>query len=83
MESNFKQWNLNERRHEFKEKKAKVCRDYDDEVRQLQRELSAKIDRLKMERDRKLGEISLEAARFEDSYRQWKAENFINEQKEQ
>jgi hypothetical protein len=54
-----------------------VCQQYDDEVRMLQRELSTKVDRLKMERDRKLDEISLEYAKYEDEYRKWKRENMM------
>ena len=54
-----------------------MYQEYDDEVRMLQRELSTKVDRLKMERDRKLDEISLDYARYEDEYRQWKRENMM------
>jgi hypothetical protein len=70
-----KSWNLNQKQFETKQAKKKVCQQYDDEVRMLQRELSTKVDRLKMERDRKLDEISLEYAKYEDEYRQWKREN--------
>lgn len=43
----------------------------------LQRELSTKVERLKMERDKKLDELSLDYARYEDAYRQWKRENMM------
>lgn len=75
MEKNH--WNLNQKQFETKQAKKKILQQYDDEVRMLQRELSTKVDRLKMERDRKLDEISLEYAKYEDEYRQWKRENMM------
>ena len=72
-----KVWNLNQKQFETKQAKKKVCKDYDDEVRMLQRELSTKVERLKMERDKKLDELSLDYARYEDAYRQWKRENMM------
>lgn len=71
MESN---WNINERQLEFRLRRETVKADYDNEVRQLQRELSAKIDRLKMEKYKKLNAIDLDAARFADAYRKHKEE---------
>lgn len=72
-----KVWNLNQKQFETKQAKKQVCKEYDDEVRMLQRELSTKVERLKMERDKKLDELSLDYARYEDSYRQWKRENMM------
>ena len=69
--------NLNQKQFETKQAKKKILQQYDEEVRMLQRELSTKVDRLKMERDRKLDEISLDYARYEDEYRQWKRENMM------
>ena len=72
-----KSLNLNQKQFETKQAKKKILQQYDEEVRMLQRELSTKVDRLKMERDRKLDEISLDYARYEDEYRQWKRENMM------
>lgn len=72
-----KVWNLNQKQFETKKAKNQVYKDYDDEVRMLQRELSTKVERLKMERDKKLDELSLDYARYVDAYRQWKRENMM------
>ena len=72
-----KNWKLNEKQHEFKMRRAQIRKEYDDEVRQLQTELSAKVARLQMERDRKLEAVNIEDARYHDAYRQWKHENMM------
>lgn len=56
-------------------KKQQILNEYDNEVRMLERELSLKVDRLKMERDKKLDDVRLDYAKYEDAYRQWKNEN--------
>lgn len=72
-----KVWNLNQKQFETKQAKKQVCKQYDDEVRMLQQELHTKVERLKMERDRKLDELSLDYTRYEDAYRQWKRDNIM------
>jgi hypothetical protein len=74
---------FNQKQHEFKCRREQVRQEYDMEVRNLQRELSAKIDLLKVSRDRKLNAIALEAAKFEDDYRLWKAQQINEQRKEQ
>jgi len=64
--------NFNEKQIEFKNQRRKINEAYNEDVRCLQAELSAKVKKLAIERDRKLDDINREEARCQDDYYEFK-----------
>lgn len=80
MENNFKQWNLDQKRLEFKEAKRVITRNAEDEKYRLTLEYQAACRRINDKMDAQLYEISKEQAKFEDEYRAFRAEQKANEE---
>lgn len=79
MDNNFKQWNLEQKRLEFKEQKRQITRNAEDEKYRLTLEYQAACRRVNDKMDEQLYEISKEQARFEDEYRAFRAEQLAAE----
>ena len=82
MENNFKQWNLNQKKNEFKERRAEIRRKHENEMWLLDQEYRTNCRRKKLELEEKLAAVNKEQAKFEDEYRQWRHEQFAQQEKE-
>ena len=83
MENNFKQWNLDQKRLEFKEQKRQITRKAEDEKYRLTLEYQAACRRINDKMDEQLYEVSKEQAKFEDEYRAFRAEQMAEKGGEQ
>lgn len=79
MNNNFKQWNLDQKRIEFKEAKRVITRNAEDEKYRLTLEYQAACRRINDKMDEQLYAVSREQARFEDEYRAFRAEQLAAE----
>ena len=73
MENNFKQWNLDQKRLEFKEQKRQIIAKAEQEKYALQLKYQDDVRAINRETDRQLYAVSLEQAKFEDEYRAFRA----------
>lgn len=73
MENNFKQWNLDQKRLEFKEQKRQIIAKAEQEKYALNLKYKDDCRNINSEMDRKLYAVSLEQAKFEDEYRAFRA----------
>ena len=73
MENNFKQWNLNQKRLEFKEQKSQIIAKAEQERNALTLKYQDDCRNINREKDRQLYAVSLEQAKFEDEYRAFHA----------
>ena len=67
----------------FSLERKEIRNDYNNQVRTLQAELSAKVQKLQYERDKKLLDVSKRQDEFDESFRQWKREQRMEQLKEQ
>lgn len=74
MNNNFKQWNLDQKRLEFKERKRQITAKADQEKHVLTLKYQDDCRAINSEKDRQLYAVSLEQAKFEDEYRAFRAE---------
>ena len=79
MNNNFKQWNLDQRRLEFKEQKRQIIAKAEQEKYALTLNYQNECRNINSEMDRKLYDVSLEQAKFEDEYRAFRAEQIAAE----
>ena len=79
MENNFRQWNLDQRRLEFKERKRQIIAKAEQEKYALTLKYQDDCRNINSEMDRKLYDVSLEQAKFEDEYRSFRAEQLAAE----
>jgi hypothetical protein len=79
MENNFKQWNLDQRRLEFKERKRQIVAKAEQEKYALTLNYQNDCRNINSEMERKLYDVSLEQAKFEDEYRAFRAEQLAAE----
>ena len=79
MENNFRQWNLDQRRLEFKERKRQIIAKAEQEKYALTLKYQDDCRYINSEMDRKLYDVSLEQAKFEDEYRAFRAEQLAAE----
>ena len=79
MNNNFKQWNLDQRRLEFKEQKRQNTAKAEQEKYALTLKYQDDCRNINSEMDRKLYDVSLEQAKFEDEYRAFRAEQIAAE----
>lgn len=79
MENNFRQWNLDQRRLEFKERKRQIIAKAEQEKYALTLKYQDDCRNINSEMDRKLYDVSLEQAKFEDDYRAFRAEQIAAE----
>ena len=82
MGNNFKQWNLDQTRVESKIKKNEIRARYSIEKHAITLEYQEKMRRLDEEMEKELDKVSMELAKFEDDYRQWRHEQFAAQSKE-
>lgn len=73
MENNFKQWNLDQKRLEFKEQKRQIIAKAEQEKYALTLKYQDDCRAINSETDRQLYDVSLEQAKFEDEYRAFRA----------
>lgn len=73
MENNFKQWNLDQKRLEFKEQKRQIIAKAEQEKYALTLKYQDDLRNINRETDRQLYDVSLEQAKFEDEYRAFRA----------
>ena len=73
MENNFKQWNLDQKRLEFKEQKRQIIAKAEQEKYALTLKYQDDCRNINSEMERKLYAVSLEQAKFEDEYRAFRA----------
>lgn len=67
----------------FSLERKKIRNDYQAQVQALKAELHAKVQRLQYERDKKLLDVSRRQDEFEDNFRQWKRQQYLEQLKEQ
>lgn len=67
----------------FSLERKEIRNDYQAQVQALQAELHAKVQRLQYERDKKLLDVSRRQDEFEDNFRQWKRQQYLEQLKEQ
>lgn len=67
----------------FSLERKEIRNDYQAQVYALQAELHAKVQRLQYERDKKLLDVSKRQDEFDESFRQWKREQRMEQLKEQ
>ena len=79
MENNFRQWNLDQRRLEFKERKRQIIAKAEQEKYALTLKYQDDCRNINSETDRQLYAVSLEQAKFEDEYRAFRAEQLAAE----
>lgn len=77
--TNFKQWNLAQKRLEFKEQKRQIIAKAEREKYSLSLKYQDDCRNLNSEMERKLYDVSLEQAKFEDEYRAFRAEQLAAE----
>jgi hypothetical protein len=80
MENNFKQWNLDQRRLEFKEQKRQIISKAEQEKYAIQLKYQDDVRAINSETDRQLYAVSLEQAKFEDEYRAFRAAQIAAEE---
>lgn len=73
MENNFKQWNLDQKRLEFKEQKRQIIAKAEQKKYDLTRKYQDDCRNINSEMDGQLYAVSLEQAKFEDEYRAFRA----------
>ena len=73
MENDFKQWNLDQKRLEFKEQKRQIIAKAEQEKYALTLKYQEDCRNINSEMDRQLYTVSLEQAKFEDEYRAFRA----------
>lgn len=73
MENNFKQWNLDQKRLEFKEQKRQIIAKAEQKKYHLTLKYQDDCRAINSEQDRQLYDVSLEQAKFEDEYRAFRA----------
>ena len=73
MENNFKQWNLDQKRLEFKEQKRQIIAKAEQEKYALTLKYQDDCRNINSEMDRQLYAVSLEQAKFEDEYRAFRS----------
>ena len=83
MNNNFKQWNLDQRRLEFKEQKRQIISKAEQEKYALTLKYQDDCRNINSEMERKLYAVSLEQAKFEDEYRAFRAEQMAEKGGEQ
>ena len=79
MENNFKQWNLDQRRLEFKEQKRQIIAKAEREKYALTLKYQDDCRNINSDMEHKLYNVSLEQAKFEDEYRAFRAEQLAAE----
>ena len=79
MNNNFKQWNLDQRRLEFKEQKRQITANAERDKYALTLKYQDDCRNINSEMERKLYAVSLEQAKFEDEYRAFRAEQIAAE----
>ena len=79
MENNFKQWNLDQKRLEFKEQKRQIIAKAEQEKYALTLKYQDDCRNINSETDRQLYAVSLEQAKFEDEYRAFRAAQIATE----
>ena len=79
MENNFKQWNLDQKRLEFKEQKRQIISKAEQAKYALTLKYQDDCRSINSEMERKLYAVSLEQAKFEDEYRAFRAEQIAAE----
>ena len=65
----------------FSLERKEIRKDYQAQVQALQAELHAKVQRLQYERDKKLLDVSKRQDEFEDNFRQWKHQQYLEQLK--
>lgn len=79
MENNFKQWNLDQKRLEFKEQKRQIISKAEQDKYKLTLEYQDACRNINSRMDHDLYEVSLAQAKFEDEYRAFRAEQMATE----
>ena len=77
--TNFKQWNLDQKRLEFKEMKRQITAKAERDKYALTLKYQDDCRAINSEMERKLYTVSLEQAKFEDEYRAFRAEQLAAE----
>lgn len=77
--TNFKNWNLDQKRLEFKEQKKQIIAKAEQDKYALTLQYQDDCRNINSEMERKLYAVSLEQAKFEDDYRAFRAEQLAAE----
>ena len=77
--TNFKQWNLDQKRLEFKERKRQITAKAEQDKYALTLKYQADCRNINSDMERKLYAVSLEQAKFEDEYRAFRAAQMAEE----
>lgn len=83
MNNNFKQWNLDQKRLEFKEQKRQIIAKAEQEKYALTLKYQDDCRSINSEMEQKLYAVSLEQAKFEDEYRAFRSEQMAEKGGEQ
>lgn len=77
--TNFKQWNLDQKRLEFKEQKRQIIAKAERDKYALALKYQDDCRNINSEMERQIYAVSLEQAKFEDEYRAFRAEQLAAE----